>query len=153
MADPTACNRNQGAKGHALAQPECDLVHRHCAARLFDEQLRGDVQHRDRNRVAAKNANGAGIDTILYPQEAFQDLSPFKTQVDGKAVFSDADLSELQAYVRTLQTSADLDKLSDADKQVVADRRRWALVYYALSLSTERGAPPVPSRAGFAAAR
>jgi len=91
-------------------------------------------------------------DTILYPQEAFSDLSPFKTQVDGKAVFSDADLSELATYVGTLQTSTDLDKLSDADKQVIADRRRWALVYYALSLSTERGAPPVPSRAGFAAA-
>jgi len=91
-------------------------------------------------------------DTILYPQEAFTDLSPFKTQMDGKPVFSDTDLSELQTYVATLQTSAELDKLSDADKQVIADRRRWALVYYALSLSTERGAPPVPSRAGFAAA-
>jgi cytochrome c oxidase cbb3-type subunit 2 len=92
-------------------------------------------------------------DTILYPQEAFSDLSPFKTQTDGKAVFSDADLAELQTYVGTLPTSADLDKLSDADKQVIADRRRWALVYYALSLSTELGAPPVPSRADFAAAR
>ncbi len=92
-------------------------------------------------------------DTILYPQEAFSDLSPFKIQVNGKALFSDTDLSELQTYVGTLQTSAELDKLSDADKQVIADRRRWALVYYALSLSTERGAPPVPSRAGFAAAR
>jgi hypothetical protein len=55
--------------------------------------------------------------------------------------------------VASLPTAADLDKMSEADKQAFADKRRWALVYYALSLATERGNPPVPSRAGFSAAR
>lgn len=92
-------------------------------------------------------------DTILYPREAFPDLNAWKTQVKGKPMFSEEDLNELQKYVAGLPAAADLDKMSDADKQAFADRRRWALVYYALSLATDRGKPPVPSRAGFSAAR
>lgn len=92
-------------------------------------------------------------DTILYPREAFPDLNAWKTQVKGKPMFSEEDLNELQKYVAGLPAGADLDKMSDADKQAFADRRRWALVYYALSLATDRGKPPVPSRAGFSAAR
>ncbi|MEA3138875.1 MAG: cytochrome c oxidase cbb3-type subunit [Gammaproteobacteria bacterium] len=92
-------------------------------------------------------------DTIMYPREAFPDLNAWKTQVQGKPMFSDSDLNELQKYVASLPTSADFDKMSEADKQAFADKRRWALVYYALSLATERGNPPVPSRAGFSAAR
>ena len=92
-------------------------------------------------------------DTILYPREAFADLSAWKTEVGGKPLFGEEDLSELQKYVAGLPTSGDIDKMSDADKQVFADKRRWALVYYALSLATERGKPPEPSRAGFSAAR
>lgn len=92
-------------------------------------------------------------DTILYPREAFPDLNTWKTQVKGKAMFSDEDLNELQKYVASLPTSADLEKMSEADKQAFADKRRWALVYYSLSLATERGKPPVPTRAGFSAAR
>ena len=101
--------------------------------------------------------NGAPMpsfyDTILYPREAFPDLNAWKTQVKGKPMFSEEDLNELQKYVAGLPAAADLDKMSDADKQAFADRRRWALVYYALSLATDRGKPPVPSRAGFSAAR
>ena len=92
-------------------------------------------------------------DTIMYPREAFPDLNAWKTQGKGQAMFTESDLSELQKYVDGLPTTADLEKMSDADKQAFADKRRWALVYYALSLATERGNPPVPSRAGFAAAR
>ena len=92
-------------------------------------------------------------DTILYPREAFPDLNAWKTQAKGKPMFGEEDLSELQKYVSGLPTAADFDKMSDADKQAFADKRRWALVYYALSLATERGKPPLPSRAGFSAAR
>jgi hypothetical protein len=42
--------------------------------------------------------------------------------------------------------------MSDADRQVFSDQRRWALVYYSLSLATERGKPPVPTPAGFTVA-
>jgi hypothetical protein len=80
-------------------------------------------------------------------------LSAWKTEVSGKALFSEQDLNDLQKYVASLPTSADIDKMSEADKVSFADRRRWALVYYALSLATERGKPREPSRAGFTAAR
>jgi cytochrome c oxidase cbb3-type subunit 2 len=92
-------------------------------------------------------------DTILYPREAFPDLNAWKTLVKGKPVFSEEDLNELQKYVAGLPASADFDKMSEADKQAFADKRRWALVYYSLSLATERGIPPLPSRGGFSAAR
>jgi len=92
-------------------------------------------------------------DTILYPREAFPDLNAWKTQVKGKPMFSEEDLNELQKYVKGLPASGDFDKMSEADKQAFADKRRWALVYYSLSLATERGKPPLPSRAGFSAAR
>ncbi|MGB8692412.1 MAG: cbb3-type cytochrome c oxidase subunit II [Steroidobacteraceae bacterium] len=92
-------------------------------------------------------------DTILYPREAFPDFSAWKARVGGKALFGDADLKELQDYVAGLPTAADLDKMGEADKRVLTDSRRWALVYYSLSLATERGQPPVPSTAGFVATR
>jgi hypothetical protein len=68
-------------------------------------------------------------------------------------MFSDEDLNELRKYVAGLPASADFDKMSEADKLAFADKRRWALVYYSLSLATERGKPPLPSRAGFSASR
>ena len=92
-------------------------------------------------------------DTILYPREAFPDLNAWKTQVKGQPMFGEEDLNELQKYVAGLPASADFDKMSDADKQAFADKRRWALVYYSLSLATERGKPPATSRAGFSVAR
>ena len=92
-------------------------------------------------------------DTILYPREAFPDLNAWKTQVNGKAMFGEEDLNELQKYVSSLPTLADFEKMSDADKQAFADKRRWALVYYSLSLATERGKALVPSTAGFVATR
>jgi cytochrome c oxidase cbb3-type subunit I/II len=92
-------------------------------------------------------------DSILYPREAFSDLSAWKAEFKGKPMFTAADLQELQEYVAHLPTMADMEKMSEADKAVFADKRRWALVYYSLSLATERGKPPVPTTAGFAAAR
>jgi cytochrome c oxidase cbb3-type subunit I/II len=92
-------------------------------------------------------------DTILYPREAFSDLGAWKSQFVGKPMFNAADLKELQDYVAGLPTGAELAKMSDADRAALTDKRRWALVYYALSLATERGKPPVPSTAGFAATR
>jgi hypothetical protein len=39
--------------------------------------------------------------------------------------------------------------MSEAEKNLFADRRRWALVYFALSLARNTGQPPVPTTAGF----
>src|SRR5205807_7805712 len=89
-------------------------------------------------------------DTILYPREAFPDLNAWKERDRGRPMFSDAEIKEIAGYIAGLPTAADIDKMSSADKKAFADQRRWALVYYALSLSTNIGSSPVPTPAGFA---
>ena len=87
-------------------------------------------------------------DTILYAREAFPDLRPWQQRDRGKPVFDDAEVREIGDYVAGLPTSRDVEKMGEAEKQTLADRRRWALVYYALSLA--RTAPPSgPTSAGF----
>jgi cytochrome c oxidase cbb3-type subunit I/II len=90
-------------------------------------------------------------DTILYPKEAFPDMTPWQQPDTTGRMFDDAEVKELSDYVSGLPTAADLGKMSEPDKKALADRRRWALVYYALSLATEAGQAPVPTTAGFPA--
>ena len=92
-------------------------------------------------------------DTILFPREAFPDLKPWQQPYNGKPVFNDADVQEIGDYIAKLPTAADLDKMGDAEKRVFADKRRWALVYFALSLAQNTGQPPVPTTAGFRSAK
>ena len=92
-------------------------------------------------------------DTILYPREAFPDLKPWQDVSSGKPVFSQADVSELGDYIAKLPAAADLEKLSEPDRQAVGFHRRWALVYYALSLARNTGQVPVPTTAGFRVAK
>ena len=92
-------------------------------------------------------------DTILYPKEAFPDLKPWQQTDKGKPVFSDADVKEIGEYIAKIPTGAELGKMSEADRAAFADQRRWALVYFALSLAKNTGAPPVPSTAGFRVAK
>ena len=92
-------------------------------------------------------------DTILYPQEAFSDLGAWRAQYQGRPMFGEGDLKEIQEYVAGLPSSAALAKLSEAERNVLTDRRRWALVYYSLSLATEGGGPPEVSTAGFTVKR
>ncbi len=89
-------------------------------------------------------------DTILYPKEAFPDLNPWRQIVNGKTAFSEAEVKEIGDYVATLPSADQISKMSDADRTAFADRRRWALVYYTLSLSQHKRWPPVPAVAGFA---
>ena len=91
------------------------------------------------------------FDTILYPKEAFPDLNAWRQVDRGKRSFDDAAVKEIADYVASLPTGADIEKMSDADRKAFADKRRWALVYYALSLAKDRGGPPMPTMAGFAA--
>ncbi len=88
-------------------------------------------------------------DSILFPREALSDMGPFRQVFRGRPVFSEAEIEELKSYVATIPTSEELSKMSDLEKGALADRRRWALVYYALSLARPAGAPPVPTSAGF----
>ena len=90
-------------------------------------------------------------DTILYPKDAFPDLNAWRQADHGKPLFDESEVKEIADYVASLPTAADLEKMSDADRKAFADKRRWALVYYALSLATDTGGPPVPTTAGFAA--
>jgi cytochrome c oxidase cbb3-type subunit I/II len=88
-------------------------------------------------------------DSILFPREAYTDMGPFRQLVSGKPAFSDAEIQEIQAYVATLPTADALAKMSDLEKNALAETRRWALVYYALSLARSPAPPPVPTLAGF----
>jgi cytochrome c oxidase cbb3-type subunit I/II len=90
------------------------------------------------------------FDTILYPKEAFPDLNTWRQALNGKPAFSEADVKEIGDYVATLPSADQISKMSDADRTAFADRRRWALVYYTLSLSQHKRWPPVPAVAGFA---
>lgn len=89
-------------------------------------------------------------DTILYPKEAFPDLKPWQQLDHGKPVFNDAEVKEIGDYIAKLPTSGNLEKMGEAERKAFADRRRWALVYYALSLARKSDQPPVPTTAGFA---
>jgi len=90
------------------------------------------------------------FDTILYPKEAFPDLNPWRQTLNGKPAFSEAEVKEIGDYVATLPSADQISKMSDAERTAFADRRRWALVYYTLSLSQHKRWPPVPAVAGFA---
>jgi cytochrome c oxidase cbb3-type subunit 2 len=92
-------------------------------------------------------------DTILYPREAFPDTKPWQQPYNGKPVFSDAEVREIGDYIAKLPQAADLDKMTEADKRAFADQRRWALVYFALSLAQNAGQAPVPTTAGFRVAK
>lgn len=89
------------------------------------------------------------FDSILFPREALADVGTYRQSYRGKPVFSEADIRELQDYVMTIPTADELSKMSDLEKSALADRRRWALVYYALSLAQASGSSPVPTTAGF----
>jgi cytochrome c oxidase cbb3-type subunit I/II len=88
-------------------------------------------------------------DTIAYPKEAFPDLHPWQQEVNGKPAFNDADVKEIGDYIAHLQTADQIGKMSDAEREAFTNERRWALVYYALSLKRDTGEPPAPTRAGF----
>ncbi len=90
-------------------------------------------------------------DTIVYPREAFADLSPWKQADHGKAMFSSDDIAQIASYVASLPTTDQLGKMSEADRAALADQRRWALVYYALSLASGSTGLQVPGGAGFVA--
>jgi len=92
-------------------------------------------------------------DTILYPKEAFPDLKPWEQIYGGKQIFTEADVEEIREYIAKLPTAGELGKMSEADRSAFADHRRWALVYFALSLAQGTGAPPMPSTAGFRVAK
>ena len=92
-------------------------------------------------------------DTILFPKEAFPDLKPWQQTYNGKPIFSEADVAEIGEYIAKLPTAAALGKMSEADRAAFADHRRWALVYFALSLAQSPAVPVAPSTAGFRAAQ
>jgi len=89
------------------------------------------------------------FETILFPREALSDMGPFRQPFAGRPVFSEVEVQEIQSYVATIPTTADLAKLGELEKNALANERRWALVYYALSLAKSPSPPPVPSAAGF----
>lgn len=91
------------------------------------------------------------FDTILYPKEAFPDLKAFQASENGKPLLAPEGIKEIEEYVKHLPAAAQLEKMSEPDKKAFADSRRWALVYYTLSLAKHTEEPPTPTLAGFPA--
>jgi hypothetical protein len=88
-------------------------------------------------------------DSILFPREAYTDMGPFRQLVSGKPAFSEPEIQDIQTAVAALPTADALSKMSDLEKNALAETRRWALVYYTLSLARFPAPPPVPTLAGF----
>jgi DMSO reductase family type II enzyme heme b subunit len=78
----------------------------------------------------------AYTDALLYAQESFADLASYKT------TFSENGVQELAKYVRALPTSKQMMAMSSGERDALSNKRRWALVYYIISLQ-EPGKPPV----------
>jgi mono/diheme cytochrome c family protein len=72
---------------------------------------------------------GYGEDALTVGREAVSDLSGFEEQ------YSREELQEFEAYISRWPTEEQLNKMSSAERTMLADERRWALVYYVLSLS------------------
>jgi len=91
-------------------------------------------------------------DAILFPREALSDLSTFQQTFNGQPLFSTHDIQEIKDYAAKLPTAAVLAKMNDLEKNQLAERRRWALVYYALSLVQTPAPAPMPGTGGFVVA-
>jgi cytochrome c oxidase cbb3-type subunit I/II len=88
-------------------------------------------------------------DSILFPREALADVSTFRQSYQGKPLFSEEEIKEIVDYVANIPTADRLSTMSELERNALAERSRWALVYYALSLARSPAPPPVPTTAGF----
>lgn len=73
------------------------------------------------------------LENFLYPREGMQDLSSYQEY------YSRAEIDELRSYVTSLPTEAEIEKMSDEERETLANKRRWALVHFVKSLSRKKG--------------
>jgi len=78
---------------------------------------------------------GYGADALTISRETVADLSVFEHE------YSQEELREFASYIARWPTEEQLNAMTDAERKALADERRWALVYYVLSLSTSEKSP------------
>lgn len=71
-------------------------------------------------------------DNFLYPREGVEDLSRYQNE------YSQAEIDELAAYVKTLPTEEEMASMPEAEREALANKRRWALVHFVKSLSRKK---------------
>jgi len=94
--------------------------------------LKGGGRPEDVYRTLLTGLDGSPMpsfrDALVLTKDSFADLSGIEP------VLAPADVAELKAFVATLPSQADFDKLSDADRDALQARWRWDLVSYVRSL-------------------
>ena len=88
-------------------------------------------------------------DAILFPREALTDWSAYTQVFQGQPLFAAHEVQELKDYAAKIPTAAGLANMSELERNALAEKRRWALVYYALSLTRSPAPAPVPGTGGF----
>jgi len=78
---------------------------------------------------------GYGEDALAVGRESFGDL----TNLGG--YYSDEDVKEFRKFIANWPSEEQLNRMTMTEKKQLADDRRWALVYYVLSLS--KGKSPI----------
>lgn len=70
---------------------------------------------------------------FLFASGGFSDLSSFGP------VYTDEEITALRSYLSGQPTQSQLDGMSQAERQAIADRRAWALVHFVQSLTKTPG--------------
>ena len=73
---------------------------------------------------------GYGEDALIMGKEFAADLTSLESQ------YTQDEIQEINNIVQQFPAESELTKLSAAQRKAFADEKRWALVYYVLSLST-----------------
>ncbi|MEW6510378.1 MAG: ethylbenzene dehydrogenase-related protein [Bacteroidota bacterium] len=72
---------------------------------------------------------GYGEEALTLGQESISDLTALESQ------YTESELQEIRSYALRWPTEKQLSELDAEQRKALAEERRWALVYYVLSLS------------------
>lgn len=72
---------------------------------------------------------GYGEDALLFGREDFGDMANLA------GIYTDTELQGIRDFVSKLPARAEIDRMDVSSRKRLADRTRWSLVYYVLSLS------------------
>ena len=95
----------------------------------------GDIYRTFSTGIGGTPMPGYGEDALTIGRETVADLSIFEGE------YSHEELQEFESIISQWPTEGQLNAMSDAERKMLADERRWALVYYVLSLSKSEKTP------------
>ncbi len=78
---------------------------------------------------------GYGEDALALTKESYADLG----NLEGQYTLSE--ISEIRNFVQLMPSDKELNAKSAEERQLLADKRRWSLVHYVLSLSAANKQP------------